>query len=417
MVAIRKMGVTELDEFVQIIAGAYPGMKLFSPEDRLKAKERILKRAEDERTSLYGAYRGKQMLGGMRYHDFTMNLFGQKILAGGVGMVAVDLRHKKEKICKEMIQSYLAHYRKREAPLAVLWPFRPDFYRKMGFGYGAKISQYRIKPEAIPGGDSKKHIRFFDIDDIPALAAFYNRYCTLRNGMIEETETGFKHILEMGNNLWLAGYERNGKISGYINFGFAPAHEKSFLMNNMVIREFLYENPEAFHEILAFLNSQSDQINNIIINIVDDDFHHLFLDPRNGTNNMMPSVYHESNTCGVGVMYRVLDTIGIWEVLANHNFGSQSFRAKFTIMDTFLQHNNRSLILYLEDGHAGIKKRGHYDFELKIDISDFSSLLLGAVGFEKLWEFGRVEISDRRFVAPVDRAFFCEKKPLCLTAF
>ncbi len=309
MVIVREMKDSEIDEFVRIMAEAYPGMEVFSPEERQKAKERIIKKMEDNRVSLYGAYRGKQMVGGMRYHDYTMNLFGEKVLAGGVGMVAVDLRYKKEKDLQGDDSSRTSlHYRKRGAPLAVLWPFRPDFYRKMGFGYGAKISQYRVKPEVIPRGDSKKHIRFFDVNDVPALVTFYNRYGALRNGMIEETETGFRHILEMGNNQWLVGYERNGKISGYINFGFAPAHEKSFLISNIVVREFLYESREALHEILTFLNSQSDQINNVVINIVDDDFHNIFLDPRNGTNNVMPSVYHESNTCGVGVMYRALDT-------------------------------------------------------------------------------------------------------------
>jgi predicted acetyltransferase len=417
MAVIRRMKGWEVAEFIRIAAEAYPGMKLFTSEDRERARIRYLKRLEDKRISLWGAYRGKQMVGGMRYHDFSMNLFGKKVLAGGVGMVAVDLRYKKERICKEMIQSYLEHYRTQGAPLAVLWPFRPDFYRKMGFGYGAKISQYRVKPEAILKGKSKEHIRFFGKNDISALTDFYRRYCMLRNGMIEETKTGFRHILEMSNNLWLAGYEKNGKISGYMNFGFAPAHDKNFVANNLVVREILYESREALTEMMTFLNSQSDQIAQVIINIVDDDFHNLFLDPRNGTDNMIPSVYHESNVCGVGVMYRLLDTIGIWKVLEHHDFNAQNFRARFTITDTFLPANDKSLILDLENGHATLKKTGRYDFEVGLDISDFSSMLMGAVGFEKLWELGRAEISDSRCVATINRAFFCEKKPLCLAAF
>ncbi|SYZ72519.1 GCN5-related N-acetyltransferase [Candidatus Zixiibacteriota bacterium] len=417
MTIIRRMRGREVNEFIRIAAEAYPGMKLFTAEERERARKRYLSRLEDRRISLWGAYRGTQMVGGMRYHDFNMNLFGKKILAGGVGMVAVDLRFKKERICKEMIQAYLEHYRDKNAPLAVLWPFRPDFYRKMGFGYGAKISQYRVKPEAIPKGQSKKHIRFFGKDDITALVDFYSRYCTTRNGMIEETRTGFRHIIEMSSNLWLAGYEKNGRISGFMNFGFAPAHEKSFVMNDIVVREMLYESREALSEMMTFLNSQSDQIAHVIINVVDDDFHNVFLDPRNGTNNMIPSVYHESNACGVGIMYRVLDTTGIWKVLEYHDFNGQSFRGKFNIIDTFLVENNKSLILEMDNGHAVLKKTGRCDFEVTIDISDFSSMLMGAIGFEKLWELGRAEISDNRYIAAVNKAFRCEKKPLCLAAF
>lgn len=34
---------------------------------------------------------------------------------------------------------YLRHYRERGTPLTALYPFRPDFYRSMGFGFGTKV--------------------------------------------------------------------------------------------------------------------------------------------------------------------------------------------------------------------------------------------------------------------------------------
>ncbi len=82
-----------------------------------------------------------------------------------------------------------------------------------------------------------------------------------------------------------------------------------------------------------------------------------------------------------------------------------------------MKDNDRSFVLCMDDGHAAVKKRGRSEFEVGMDISDFLSLIMGAVGFEKLWEFGRAEISDRRYVTAVNRAFYCETKPLCLTAF
>jgi predicted acetyltransferase len=47
--------------------------------------------------------------------------------AGGIGNVAVDLRRKKEHIAKDMMEYIHKHYRDSGAPMALLWPFRPDF--------------------------------------------------------------------------------------------------------------------------------------------------------------------------------------------------------------------------------------------------------------------------------------------------
>jgi predicted acetyltransferase len=54
-----------------------------------------------------------------------------------------------------MMLYFLRHYREQGAPLVALYPFRPDFYRQMGFGYGTKMDQHRVKPSALPRGPSK----------------------------------------------------------------------------------------------------------------------------------------------------------------------------------------------------------------------------------------------------------------------
>lgn len=34
--------------------------------------------------------------------------------------------------------------------LSALYPFRPDFYGRMGYGYGTKKAEYQLRPEAFP---------------------------------------------------------------------------------------------------------------------------------------------------------------------------------------------------------------------------------------------------------------------------
>lgn len=58
-----------------------------------------------------------------------------------------------------------------------------------------------------------------------------------------------------------------------------------------------------------------------------------------------------------------------------------------------------------------------YGCAVALDVAEFSSLLMGAVGFRSLYDFGLATISDPAYVATVDRIFAADRKPICTTAF
>jgi len=134
---IRRLAEKNLAELVQVTINAYPA---FRPENIDRHRENFLRAMEDDDTiEFYGLFEDDKMVGSMRLHDFRMQLHSQRIRAGGVGMVAVDLMHKKEKVCRDMIQFFLYHLREKGAAMALLYPFRSDFYMQMGFGFGSKM--------------------------------------------------------------------------------------------------------------------------------------------------------------------------------------------------------------------------------------------------------------------------------------
>jgi predicted acetyltransferase len=147
--------VEEFAPFVDIVARAFPSWEILTAEDKENTRQHLLKTLEGEPTvHYYGVFRQGQLAGGMRLHDFRMNLRGARIRAGGVGLVAVHLLHKKEHVAREMVEFFLRNCRERGMPLALLYPFRPDFYRQMGFGYGTKLNRYRFSPAGLPKGPS-----------------------------------------------------------------------------------------------------------------------------------------------------------------------------------------------------------------------------------------------------------------------
>ncbi len=104
MLHIDRLPENDLDAFVDIVANAFVGMQLRTRQDKENFKERTRKLSAEEPTiNLYGAWRDTKLVGGMRLFDWTMTLLSAKAAAGGVGLVAVDLMHKKEHVAKEMI--------------------------------------------------------------------------------------------------------------------------------------------------------------------------------------------------------------------------------------------------------------------------------------------------------------------------
>lgn len=418
---LRSINENEMGDFVDILGRAYPAMKIFTPEAREATKNRMLELEKDTRIHHYGLFRDGKLLGGMRFFDFTMKFLSIKTGAGGVGSVAVDMLHKKQKVAFHLIKFFLEYYHAQGIPIVTLYPFRPDFYKKMGFGYGTKISRYSVKPASLPAHGRKEGVSFLgkSPEDERLFVDCYNRYLDATNGL-NEKNAGDMAATFHNNELNIAGYRAEGEehLDGYVSFTFKNVHTENFVHNDIIVKELVYLSSEALLGLMAFLQSQADQINRVVFNIQDSYFHHLLLDPRNGTDVLIPPVSHESNIQGTGIMYRITDTKRVFELLANHDFGGQSLRLKLDIRDSFYPQNAGALVVYFENGRATIQpETALYDTAIGLDIADFSSLLVGSVEFKTLYRYGLATISGVKHVTAVNRVFQAEMPPMCMSLF
>ena len=159
----KLVGEQEFTKFVDIVSKAYPGVMGNSVQEKDRLKEFYMNKQEhDQAIEYYGLFRDEKLIGGMRVHYYEMNLYSKMIPIGGVGLVAVDLLHKKECVAKELIDRFLQIFLENNVHFVALYPFRPDLYKKMGFGYGPKIYQYIVEPSSFPKGQSKLHLVYLD---------------------------------------------------------------------------------------------------------------------------------------------------------------------------------------------------------------------------------------------------------------
>ncbi len=341
-----------------------------------------------------------------------MNVHGVIVKAGGVANVFVDLLHKKEHVARDLMEHFHAHYRGEGTPIAALYPFRPDFYRNMGYGYGRKLNKYAIKPGDLPRGD-KSHVDFLRPEDAAEATACYNRYAHATHGMVIKPEANVARLIQRNK---VIGYRNGSTIEALAKIHFDKVRIDNPLLQNITVNYLAYNTPEALRGIVAFLGSQLDQVDRIVFETQDDDFHFLPSDPRDGEQAMYYTNW-ESNRQAVGIMYRVLDTRRLFEALANHDFNGESLRLKLTIRDGFLPENAGSTLIQFKDGEAKVLDRGKHDVEVKMDVEWFSSLIMGVVDFRSLWTYRRAEVTDAAYIPQLDALFHSREKPVTMEEF
>jgi predicted acetyltransferase len=414
---IRKLTNEEIHIFIDIVINAYPGIMQNSTDFKERFYNNLVDLQEnDDSINLFGLFRNNKLIGGMRIHNYKMNLFSQTIEVGGVGLVAVDLLHKKEKVAKEIIDYFIHYFKELGTSLVMLYPFRPDFYKKMGFGYGLKMNQYILTPSSFPNITNKEGILFLDESHKELVRDCYNRYASRTHGMIYKTNNQLNSMFKNPNQKFV-GYMIDGRLEGYLQFSFEKVREDNFLSNNLLIKEYIYENPLAFAKLNSFLHSQADQIQSVVLNSQDNSLQYLFHDPRNGSNRMIPSVYHETNTSGVGLMYRIIDIHTFASQLNHLNFNNITCSFSLKLIDTFLSDESSTYFINIKNGQLTMSDANKSDFEIELDISDLSSLLMGAIDVSRLYYYGLLKIDNINYLETLEKLFINRKEPICSTAF
>jgi predicted acetyltransferase len=419
--AIREITSREMGDFMRIVLNGYPRLDMPLETEALGFSERILNEAGDPSLSHIGFFRDDEMHGVMRCHDLQMNFHGKMIPVGGMGLLAVDLLHKKEHVAKKLMEYYHGLYLKKGACMTLLYPFSTLFYRRMGYGYGSKMDQYRINPLGLPEGGSRSNLCYLSSDDRDEVAACHARVCSKTHGMCVKAGYEIDEMLDRPGILSV-GHIENGRVSGYMVFHFQRGFEQQVTadnryINDLYVHEIIYEDTESLYQLLSFLRTQADQIGRIIVRTQDCYFHHLLLDVSDGSQNVINPLYHQSNISGVGLMYRIIDVGEALAQLSEFDFGPGVLTLCLQITDSFLPENSGEVSIAFHKGRARLTDVTEADVTLYIDISDFSSLLMGVVPLRRLAKYGFAELSDPAYLDQVDRFFTFQEKPVCYTGF
>ncbi|WP_163527505.1 GNAT family N-acetyltransferase [Halobacillus ihumii] len=400
--------LADFASFTTIQSRCYPGMGLTTVEDKRKATEHREKMDQYDRVHHIGVYEDNQLVGGYIDYSLPMNVYGQTIPTKGIGTLAVDLPYKKQGIAKRLVKHTIEQAKQDGNPLVHLYPFRPDFYRKMGFGFGPQLSLYQFSPGQLPYFDDTPAAT--RIEDQEEVMDFYNDWAEQTHGACHKADYEFRHIPMEHTDV--IGCRINDKLEGYMIFECRRKQNDTFLKHDLHITDWFTQSDEAFQSLINFLHNQKDQVRSIVFPTYDDSLAFLLDDPRNVTEDLIFRMYHETHKRGTGVMYRIVDLPLFMNYISDHSFGLESMTVHFEVEDTLMKTEQTTYSYRFEEGKPKVCDSRDDGIQLTIDIADLSSLLMGCVQLSTLVRFKRAEVhGPDNMRSQVKRLFDSPKKP------
>lgn len=410
MRTIRKLDRSHLEDYHRITVNAYPQGKDLSPEGvRAYFEEVGALMDKDREVHFFGLFEGEDLRGVMRVFDFQVNLFGRVQPMAGLGFLAVDLAHKKRKIARDLIDYFEAHALKRGIPLAVLLPFRPDFYKTMGYGLGGKYSFYEVPPSRLPSYGGGGQVLEVDKSDLAGVLACQRRLVEKTHGLAYKLEGEVRDWVD-DEDLKIFAHYWEGEICAYLAFSFEPGPSGNYFDNDLKVREMAYLDPDSFLALMGFLRTQADQVKRVIIGTGDPYFHLALDDPTRPGGAYEDFGLLEANSQYVGAMYKVLDVHQALGAYDYRDFNGADLSLSLLIEDE-LAGQTQEVNLVLEGGRASLVQE-RQKLTIGIKLADLSSLYMGATTPSALYRLGRLGLDDEGALADLDRAFYLPRPPV-----
>lgn len=412
---IRKLTPADLPGYMEIYLNAYPAGKDLSEECYDKYAARHAQSMEEfDHVNYYGLFEGDMMAAAMKIIDFDMNLYGRMRKATGLMALGVHPLHKKKGLAREMVQFFENYTKESGATVALLLPFRMDFYRKLGYGCGTKMDEYHIPTLQLPKGDTSK-LKYMSTDDIDKVLACYSSFVRKNHGYLMKFEEEIRDM-RGDDEVRRIGYFDGEELKGYAAFTFVNTSDCNYTLNLMDVKELIYDDAEVLSALLAGLRMQADLAQSVIIRTGEPDFYHLLESPQDVSGNYMDFGFLQTNVSAVGTMYKVVDIKGFIDDAGDRIFPPVDFSAKFEVYDE-LAHKTESFVMAFEGGRWFYEPKGDAYTVIKCNLSDFSSLLMGSAEFGGLARLGVIETNNPGRTRLLDYLLHAEQKPFTNTDY
>ena len=334
---------------------------------------------------------------------------------GAPAYVSTNFLHKKEHIARNLLRVQMGVFAQTGTAVGALHPFNPAFYRKMGYGYCTEQVMYSPRPQYIRSYGDKSGLSYAGPEDEEEILEFYRQYARKTHGA---TIHPFMDKHRIFDEPYVVICRKNGKITGYLTFDFVQVDHYTDMYHDLAVRELVCEDMETMKQFLTFFASQTDQIERVRIYTYEEYFHILFTNPDSGENRAYDGAIQETGRKIMGFMFRILDLEEYFRQQSHCDKPvSRAFTLELQVEDDFMESNNKTIRLRIEEDRVCQTDAQKADVVLKAKIADLSSLVVGAIPLEAFLWSEQMECSDHAYVQDIQNAIGWSRKPKNYTYF
>lgn len=416
---IRPITPEYIEDYLTIYLNAYPAYKNTGEEGRNKYRPRFLRSmAEDSHIHFYGLFEDNRLIAQMKLIDFDMNAFGQMKKATGLMALGVHPMYKKKGAARDMVKFFENYTEESGAIVSMLLPFRMDFYRNMGYGYGSKMDEYVLPAKQLPAADPSEmeKITFINSDDhaTDMILDCYRKFAEGYHGMCQKFENELEDYYG-DSETHRVGYFDGKELKGYVTYDIHCMSETNYTLNRIEVKELVYLTPQALRGLLGFLHNQSDLAETIIIRTGEPDFHHLLPSAQNISGHYTDFGFLETNTSSIGTMYKITDPANFVLETSYRKFIPFELKVKFEYYDE-LEHSHDAFgVQFTTEGkwdlYGNVTDDSAFDVIVNCNLADLSSLFMGSADFAALARLGVVKVNKEGYTHLLDLLFHVDQKP------
>jgi predicted acetyltransferase len=179
---IRPAATADIEAVAQLWCQAFPGKRTVAERARMLQSGGRYGGLETVLVARDGA---DQLLAACKIYRLTQHIAGVAMPMMGLAAVAVAPAARRQGLGARLCTRAMEAARERGDVISTLYPFRADYYERLGWGLVGELHEYRFRPRELPAYEEGRHVRAARGEaDAEAIAACYARVAARSNGPI-----------------------------------------------------------------------------------------------------------------------------------------------------------------------------------------------------------------------------------------
>jgi predicted acetyltransferase len=381
--AFRRARAEDLERLVTIHTSGYPDMRRHDARVRNFTANPLgplddLWVATDPQGSIVG-------------HAFLFALTGwyggRPVGVGGVASLAVAPEARGRGVATHLLAHLHAVSLDRGDGLTLLYPFRHEFYARLGYAATSRCRALKFSPLALPRTRPELAARPATGADRSALASCWGATARAGTGALARTDRAWHARLIEERRTWLV-VEGDGGLEGYVEWSLVQREGSE--ETTLVVHEMGRRTERAATALWALVAAQRDQVRWIEVEVAEDDPLVWALGDPDGTRGGDPSApRHAIGAIASGPMIRVTDVA--------RALGARGWRRPGRLV---VDVEGARYEIDARDGAATVTST-HAPADITTDLRALASVALGGQRASDAARLGRLSATD---AAALERA-------------